>query len=57
MELLAGGVAVVLIAALGAMLLGRGEMPEEEFRRIVGAQRTAVTLPPGQQQPSEFEEA
>jgi predicted Zn-dependent protease with MMP-like domain len=52
----AGGVAVVVAAALGAMVLGRGEMPEEEFRRIARRSELMSTLPPGQQQPSEFEE-
>jgi predicted Zn-dependent protease with MMP-like domain len=53
---IAGGLVVVLAAALGAMLLGRGEMPEEEFRRIAKRSELMSTLPAGQQQPSEFEE-
>jgi predicted Zn-dependent protease with MMP-like domain len=53
---LAGGIAVVLFAALGAMALGRGEMPEEEFRRIAKRSELLATMPPGQLQPSEFEE-
>jgi predicted Zn-dependent protease with MMP-like domain len=53
---LAGGIAVVLFAALGAMALGRGEMPEEEFRRISKRSELLATMPPGQLQPSEFEE-
>src|ERR1700712_4272822 len=56
-QLLAGAVAVVLAPALVAMLLGRGEMPEEEFRRIAKRSELLSTLPPGQLQPSEFEEA
>jgi predicted Zn-dependent protease with MMP-like domain len=56
-KLLAGGIAVVLAAALAAMLLGRGEMPEEEFQRISKRAELLATLPPGQLQPSEFEEA
>jgi predicted Zn-dependent protease with MMP-like domain len=51
-----GGVGVVVAAALGAMLLGRGEMPEEEFRRISERSELMVRMPPGQAQPSEFEE-
>ncbi|HEX3736243.1 MAG TPA: metallopeptidase family protein [Solirubrobacterales bacterium] len=57
MQLVAGAIAVILAAALGAMVLGRGEMPEEEFRRISRRSELLATLPPGQAQPSEFEEA
>ena len=56
MAWLAGGVGVVVAAAMGAMLLGRGEMPEEEFRRISERSELMVRMPPGQAQPSEFEE-
>jgi predicted Zn-dependent protease with MMP-like domain len=56
-ELLAICLGVVLAAALGAMLLGHGEMPEEEFRRIAKRSELLAKLPPGQAQPSEFEEA
>ena len=56
-QLLAGAVAVVLATALVAMLLGRGEMPEEEFRRMSERSELLSTMPPGQVQPSEFEEA
>jgi len=56
-QLLAGALAVVLVAALVAMFLGRGEMPEEEFQRISKRSELLATLPPGQLQPSEFEEA
>ena len=52
----AGGIALVLATALGAMLLGRGEMPEEEFRRIAQRSELMSRMPPGQAQPSEFEE-
>jgi predicted Zn-dependent protease with MMP-like domain len=53
---IAGGVGLVVAAALGAMLLGRGEMPEEEFRRIAERSELMARLPAGQDQPSEFEE-
>jgi predicted Zn-dependent protease with MMP-like domain len=53
---IAGAVGVVVAAALGATLLGRGEMPVEEFRRIAQRSELMSRLPPGQQQPSEFEE-
>jgi predicted Zn-dependent protease with MMP-like domain len=56
-QLIAGAIAVVLGAALVAMLLARGEMPEEEFRRMSERSELLATLPPGQLQPSEFEEA
>lgn len=52
----AGSVGVVVAAALGATLLGRGEMPEEEFRRIAERSELMARMPPGQEQPSEFEE-
>jgi predicted Zn-dependent protease with MMP-like domain len=57
LQLAAGAVAVILVASLGAMLLGRGEMPEEEFRRISKRSELLATMPPGQEQLSEFEEA
>jgi predicted Zn-dependent protease with MMP-like domain len=56
MALLVGGIAVVLLTALGAVALGRGEMPEEEFRRIAERSELMSRLPPGQHQPDEFEE-
>ena len=56
LELVAGAVGVVLIASLLALLLGRGEMPEDEFRRIARRSELMAGLPAGQQQPSEFEE-
>jgi predicted Zn-dependent protease with MMP-like domain len=56
-QLIAGALAVVLATALVAMFLGRGGMPEEEFRRISKRSELLATLPPGQLQPSEFEEA
>jgi predicted Zn-dependent protease with MMP-like domain len=56
-KLIAGAIAVVLATALVAMLLGRGEMPEEEFRRIAKRSELMADMPAGQMQPSEFEEA
>jgi predicted Zn-dependent protease with MMP-like domain len=56
MALVVGGIAVILMTALGAVALGRGEMPEEEFRRISERSELMATLPPGQHQPDEFEE-
>lgn len=52
----AGALGVVVAAALLAMLLGLGEMPEEEFRRMAQRSELMSQLPPGQHQPSEFEE-
>ena len=57
MKLLAGAVGVVLLAALAAMLLGRGEMPEEEYQQIVRRSELMSRMPAGQTQPSEFEES
>jgi predicted Zn-dependent protease with MMP-like domain len=56
LRLVAGAVGVVLIAALAAMLLGRNEMPEEEFRRIAERSEELAKLPPGEQPLSEFDE-
>lgn len=56
MAWIAGGVGLIVATALGAMLLGRGEMPEEEFRRIAERSELMARLPAGQMQPSEFEE-
>jgi predicted Zn-dependent protease with MMP-like domain len=56
MALVLGAIAVVLAAALLAMALSHGEMPEEEFRRISERSELMARLPAGQQQPSEFEE-
>jgi predicted Zn-dependent protease with MMP-like domain len=56
MAWLAGGAALIVATALGAMLLGRGEMPEEKFRQIAERSELMSRMPPGQGQPSEFEE-
>jgi predicted Zn-dependent protease with MMP-like domain len=56
MALVLGAIAFVLAAALLAMALSHGEMPEEEFRRISERSELMARLPSGQQQPSEFEE-
>jgi predicted Zn-dependent protease with MMP-like domain len=53
---IAGALGIVVAAALMAMLLGRGEMPEEEFRQISKRSELMAQMPVGQQQPSEFEE-
>ncbi len=53
---IAGALGVVVAAALGATLLGRGEMPEDEFRRISERSELMSRMPIGQEQPSEFEE-
>jgi predicted Zn-dependent protease with MMP-like domain len=54
--LVIGALAVVVFTALVAMFLGRGGMPEEEFRRISDRSELMSRMPIGQQQPSEFEE-
>lgn len=56
LTLLAGIVAVVLLAALGAVLVIDDEMPEEEFRRIVDRSEELAKLPPAEQPLSEFDE-
>src|SRR6201999_2947394 len=56
LKLFLGAIGVVLFTALVAMLLGRGEMPEEAFRRIPERSELMARMPPGQEQPSESEE-
>jgi predicted Zn-dependent protease with MMP-like domain len=56
MELVVGGVALVLVASLAAVWFGRGQMSEDEFRRIAERSELMARLPAGQMQPSEFEE-
>ncbi|HEX4731085.1 MAG TPA: metallopeptidase family protein [Solirubrobacterales bacterium] len=56
MTLVAGALALVLIAALAAVWFSRGQMSEEEFRRIAERSELMSRLPAGQMQPSEFEE-
>lgn len=50
-----GGVGVVVVAALGAMLLGRGGMPEEEFQRIARRSERMARMPAEGGEPSEFD--
>ncbi len=54
--LVAGALFVVVLAALAAVWFSRGQMGEEEFRRIAERSELLAKLPPGQPQPSEFEE-
>jgi predicted Zn-dependent protease with MMP-like domain len=56
MALVVGGIAVVLAAALAAVWFSRGQMSEEEFRRIAERSELMARMPPGQEQPTEFEE-
>jgi predicted Zn-dependent protease with MMP-like domain len=56
LTLLAGAVAVVVIAAWGATLLIGREMPEDEFRRIMERSEALAKLPPGEAPLSEFDE-
>lgn len=56
LTLLAGGLAVVLIASWAAVLLTRNEMPEQEFRRIAERSEKLAKLPPAEQPLSEFDE-
>lgn len=52
----AGSIVVVVVSALLAMLLGRGQMPEEEFRRIANRSERLAQLPADQGELSEFDE-
>jgi predicted Zn-dependent protease with MMP-like domain len=54
--LIAGAVIFVLLAAWVATMFSRGEMPEEEFRRIVERSETLAAMPPAEREASEFEE-
>jgi predicted Zn-dependent protease with MMP-like domain len=56
LTLLAGSLAVVLIASWAAVLLTRNEMPEQEFRRIAERSEELAKLPPAGQPLSEFDE-
>jgi predicted Zn-dependent protease with MMP-like domain len=56
LTLLVGILAVVLLAAWGAVLLIGNEMPEREFRRIVDRSEELAKLPPAEQPLSEFDE-
>src|ERR1700755_2276288 len=56
LKLFLGAIGVVLFTALVAMLLGRGEMSEEEFRRIHERSELMAKMPSGQEQPSEVGE-
>ena len=56
LTLLAGMVAVVLVAAFGAVLLSRHEMPEEEFQRIAERSEELARMSTGTAEPSEFDE-
>src|SRR6266545_4103908 len=56
LALLAGAVAIVLVAAWGTVALIGREMPEPEFRRLVDRSEALALLPPPDQPPSEFDE-
>ena len=56
LTLLAGILAIVLIAGWVAVLLTGEEMPEREFRRIAERSEELAKLPPAEQPLSEFDE-
>lgn len=56
LTLLAGALAIVLIAAGAVVALIGKEMPERDFRRIVDRSEALAKLPPAEQPPSEFDE-
>jgi predicted Zn-dependent protease with MMP-like domain len=53
--MVAGGAAIVVLAACGFVALGAGEMPEEEFRRIAERSEELAAMPDGDREASEFE--
>src|SRR3954451_11839922 len=53
---LAGAVAIVLVAGWAMAVLTRDEMPEPEFRRLVDRSEALASLPPPDRPPSEFDE-
>ena len=56
LTVLAGAVAIVLIAAWAAVALIGKEIPEPEFRRLVDRSEALAALPPPARPPSEFDE-
>jgi len=56
LTVLAGAVAIVLIAAWAAVALIGKEIPEPEFRRLVDRSEALASLPPPDRPPSEFDE-
>jgi predicted Zn-dependent protease with MMP-like domain len=57
LSLLAGAVAIMLVTAwLTVAAIGKDEMPEPEFRRLVDRSEALAALPPPDQPPSEFDE-
>lgn len=56
LALLAGLVAVVLLAATAIVLLQRGEMPEDEYRWLSWRSERLAQLPAPPREPSEFDE-
>jgi predicted Zn-dependent protease with MMP-like domain len=54
--MIAGGVAIVLLAAWGFVALGAGEMPEAEFRRIAERSEALAAMSSAERESSEFEE-
>jgi predicted Zn-dependent protease with MMP-like domain len=56
LALLAGALAIVLVTGwLTVAMIGREEMPEPEFRRLVDRSEALAALPPPDRPPSEFD--
>src|SRR5438093_10928640 len=55
LALLAGALAIVLVAAWATAALIGPEIPEPEFRRLVDRSEALASLPPPDQPPSEFD--
>src|SRR5207247_10920734 len=57
LALLAGALAIVLVTGwLTVAVIGKEEMPEPEFRRLVDRSEALAALPPPDRPPSEFDE-
>lgn len=56
LSVLAGALAIVLVAAWVTVMAIGEEMPEPEFRRIVDRSEALAKLPPSEQPPSEFDD-
>jgi predicted Zn-dependent protease with MMP-like domain len=56
LTLLAGAIAIALVAAWATVAAIGKEMPEPEFRRLVDRSEALASLPPPDNPPSEFDE-
>jgi predicted Zn-dependent protease with MMP-like domain len=54
--MLAGGVAIVVLAGWAFAMLARDELPEEEFRRLEARSEELAAMPSDEREASEFDE-